>query len=48
MANSMLELYSDFKENKQYDKVDKIRAYFKANKLAIKDMKTKIDWAYEE
>ncbi len=48
MANSMLELYSDFKENKQYDKVDKIRAYFKANKLVIKDMKTKIDWAYEE
>lgn len=48
MANSMLELYAEFKELKQYDKVDKIRAYFKANKLVIKDMKTKIDWAYEE
>ncbi len=48
MANSMLELYAEFKEQKQYDKVDKIRAYFKANKLVIKDMKTKIDWAYEE
>ena len=48
MANSMLELYSEFKESKQYDKVDQIRAYFKANKLVIKDMKAKIDWAYEE
>ncbi len=48
MANSMLELYSEFKEQKQYDKVDKIRSYFKANRLVIKDMKTKIDWAYEE
>ena len=48
MANSMLELYAEFKEQKQYDKVDKIRAYFKSNRLVIKDMKTKIDWAYEE
>jgi cysteinyl-tRNA synthetase len=48
MANSMLELYAEFKEQKQYDKVDKIRTYFKDNKLVIKDMKTKIDWAYEE
>lgn len=48
MADSMLELYAEFKEIKQYDKVDKIRAYFKANKLVIKDMKSKIDWAYEE
>lgn len=48
MANSMLELYAEFKELKQYDKVDKIRSYFKANKLVIKDMKTRIDWAYEE
>lgn len=48
IANSMLELYAEYKELKQYDKVDKIRAYFKANRLVIKDMKTKIDWAYEE
>jgi cysteinyl-tRNA synthetase len=48
MANSMLELYTEFKALKQYDKVDKIRSYFKENKLVIKDMKTKIDWAYEE
>jgi cysteinyl-tRNA synthetase len=48
LADNMLELYAEFKEQKQYDKVDKIRSYFKANKLVIKDMKTKVDWAYEE
>lgn len=47
-AKGMLTLYSEYKETKQYDKVDQIRAYFKANGLVIKDMKTKIDWAYEE
>lgn len=47
-ANGMLVLYSEYKEAKQYDKVDQIRSYFKANGLVIKDMKTKIDWAYEE
>jgi cysteinyl-tRNA synthetase len=47
-ASGMLSLYTEYKEAKQYDKVDQIRAYFKANGLVIKDMKTKIDWAYEE
>ncbi|MDI9877569.1 cysteine--tRNA ligase [Flectobacillus rivi] len=47
-AKGMLALYAEYKEAKQYDKVDQIRTYFKANGLVIKDMKTKIDWAYEE
>lgn len=47
-AKGMLTLYAEYKEAKQYDKVDQIRTYFKANGLVIKDMKTKIDWAYEE
>ncbi len=47
-ANGMLALYSEYKAAKQYDKVDQIRTYFKANGLVIKDMKTRIDWAYEE
>lgn len=47
-ANNMLELYSFYKAEKQYDKVDQIRAYFKQNKMVIKDMKTSVDWAYEE
>ncbi len=47
-AKGMLTLYKEHKEAKQYDKVDEIRGYFKANGLVIKDMKTRIDWAYEE
>jgi cysteinyl-tRNA synthetase len=48
LINAMLVLYKEAKEQKQYDKVDMIRNYFKESGLAIKDMKTGIDWAYEE
>jgi cysteinyl-tRNA synthetase len=48
LAQGMLSLYKEYKEAKQYDKIDEIRTYFKANGLVIKDMKTRIDWAYEE
>jgi cysteinyl-tRNA synthetase len=48
LINGMLKLYQDFKANRQYDKVDEIRASFKSMGLLIKDMKTRIDWGYEE
>jgi len=48
VLNGLLTLYKEYKEQKQYDKVDQIRSYFKAQGLAIKDMKHQIDWAYEE
>jgi cysteinyl-tRNA synthetase len=48
MAKQMLELYAEYKANKEYEKVDQIRAYFKANKLMIKDLKGNLDWALEE
>lgn len=44
----LLSLYREYKTNQQYDKVDEIRSYFKANRVVIKDMKHRIDWAYEE
>ena len=44
----LLQLYKEFKENKQYDKVDEIRASFKAAGLVIRDLKTRLDWAYDE
>jgi cysteinyl-tRNA synthetase len=44
---SLLEIYKEAKENKQYDKVDQIRAYLKKEGVAVKDMKGKVDWAYE-
>ncbi|GAA4446687.1 cysteine--tRNA ligase [Nibrella saemangeumensis] len=48
LIDGMLDLYKEYKVQKQYDKVDQIRAYFKAQGLVIKDMKHRIDWAYEE
>ena len=44
----MLELYREYKLNQQYEKVDQIRNYFKANNMVIKDLKHRIDWAWEE
>lgn len=48
LIDGMLALYKEYKTQKLYDKVDQVRAYFKANGLVIKDMKHQIDWAYEE
>jgi len=48
LITSLLDLYRDAKTAKEYDKVDRIRSYFKTQGLVIKDMKTGIDWAYEE
>ncbi|RRA98706.1 cysteine--tRNA ligase [Larkinella rosea] len=48
VLEGMLTLYREYKEQKQYNKVDQVRSYFKAQGLAIKDMKHRIDWAYEE
>lgn len=44
----ILKNYEAAKAAKDYDKVDAIRADFKDMGIAIKDMKNKIDWAYEE
>lgn len=48
LLDGLMELYQEAKTAKAYDRVDKIRAYFKANRLLIKDMKTGVDWGYEE
>lgn len=48
LLDGLLALYAEAKEAKQYDKVDEIRAHLKAAGLVVKDMKTGIDWAYEE
>lgn len=48
LLNGMLSLYKEYKSSQRYDKVDEIRTYFKANGMTIKDMKHRIDWAWEE
>ena len=40
--------YKEAKEAKNYDKVDFLRANLKSQGILIKDMKDKIDWAWEE
>lgn len=44
----ILEEYAAAKEAKNYDKVDELRAKLKAEGVIVKDMKTGIDWAFEE
>lgn len=44
----LLRFYKEAKENKNYGRVDEIRAEFKKHGVVIKDMKNSIDWAYEE
>jgi cysteinyl-tRNA synthetase len=48
VLNGMLNLYREYKAAQQYEKVDEVRSYFKNQGLAIRDMKHRIDWAYEE
>ncbi len=44
----IIDMYSEAKKIKDYDKVDKIRAALKKYGIVLKDMRDKIDWAYEE
>ncbi|MFC6995999.1 cysteine--tRNA ligase [Rufibacter roseus] len=48
LLNVVLGFYKEAKEVKDYAKVDVIRAQLKGQGIVIKDMKTGIDWAYEE
>ncbi|WP_207433164.1 cysteine--tRNA ligase [Sabulibacter ruber] len=48
LLNVVLSFYKEAKETKDYAKVDVIRAQLKGQGIVIKDMKTGIDWAYEE
>ncbi|WPR76306.1 cysteine--tRNA ligase [Algoriphagus sp. NG3] len=48
MLDLLLRLYAEAKTARDYAKVDEIRAGLKAIGFVVKDMKDKIDWAYEE
>ena len=48
LLNILLKLYREAKGNKDYEKVDEIRAHLKELGIVLKDMKQQIDWAYEE
>jgi cysteinyl-tRNA synthetase len=44
----LIQLYKQAKEAKDYDKVDEIRQQLKEQGIVLKDMKSGVDWAYEE
>lgn len=48
LISVLLNIYKAAKEAKDYDKVDEIRNSLKSQGIVLKDMKTGIDWAYEE
>lgn len=48
LLNALLDVYKEAKENKDYEKIDQIRASLKQSGIVVKDMKHGIDWAYEE
>lgn len=48
MLSLLLNIYWEAKQNKNYDKVDEIRAQMKKQGIILKDLKGGVDWAYEE
>jgi len=48
LLDTLMGLYGQAKQARDYDKVDGIRASLKGIGIVVKDMKDKIDWAYEE
>jgi cysteinyl-tRNA synthetase len=48
LIDIILEEYREAKYNKEFDRVDKLRAELKAVGVVVKDMKDRIDWAFEE
>jgi cysteinyl-tRNA synthetase len=44
----MLGIYRQAKQNKNYGQVDELRARFRQLGVVVKDMKDRIDWAYDE
>src|SRR5690606_6222885 len=48
LLDTLLGIYQQAKQARDYDKVDEIREALKSMGIVVKDMKNKIDWAYEE
>ena len=48
LLSIILKEYAKAKSEKNYEKVDELRAELKAQGIVVKDMKTGVDWAYEE
>lgn len=48
LINTILGEYKDAKFNRDFERVDKLRAELKSQGIVVKDMKDRIEWAFEE
>jgi cysteinyl-tRNA synthetase len=48
LLEALIDIYKEAKFKKAYDQVDAIRSSLKSGGIILKDMKTGVDWAYEE
>ena len=48
LINTILKEYKHAKYHRDFERVDEIRAQLKAEGIVVKDMKDKIEWAFEE
>lgn len=48
LIGTILDEYKNAKFNKDFDRVDKLRAQLKTEGIVVKDMKDRIEWAFEE
>ena len=48
LLEEIIKIYSEAKENKNYDRVDEIRNSLKSQGILLKDTKFGVEWAFEE
>ena len=48
LIETLIEIYKEAKQHKNYDRVDRLRAQLRRLGIVVKDMKDGIGWAYEE
>ena len=48
LIETILDEYKTAKYNRDFDRVDKLRAELKSEGIVVKDMKDRIEWAFEE
>jgi cysteinyl-tRNA synthetase len=48
LLDIVLHTYKQAKSDRNYEEVDAIRGQLKKQGIVLKDMKTGVDWAYEE
>jgi len=48
LINIILKEYAEAKQNRDFEKVDRLRAELKEQDILVKDMKDRVEWGFEE